>query len=295
MSLKREIQQLLAKYNISPNKVLGQNFLIDEKVINSLLDTAKISKKDTVVEVGSGTGVITKKLARVAKRVLAVEKDPKLVELLKQEFSVYKNVEVINEDILKWEFPQNHNDNNKDGETGQISNVKGQLSGLKLVGAIPYYLTARLFRHFLQEMQNSPLLIAVIIPKAVAQRICAKPPNLNLLAVSVQIYGEPKIIKNVPRTCFWPQPKVDSAILIVSDIAKPKVDEEHFFEVLKAGFSSPRKKLITNLSKKLKQPRAQLENIFKKTNIDPSIRAESLTVEKWKELVVRIEHLTHSQ
>ena len=274
MSLQSETQQLLAKYNISPNKILGQNFLINQGVVDLLLDSAEISNRDVVLEIGSGTGTITKQLARRAKGVIAVEKDTNLIPILNQELKEFNNVQIIGNDILKLK-PKIY-----DLDSGTY----------KILGAPPYYLTNRLFRKFLQEEQKKPDTIAVIIPKQIAQRVVAQSPHSNLLAVSVQLYGKPKTIKNVPRSCFWPQPKIDSAILVIKNIKPPQINEEKFFAIIRTGFSSPRKKLITNLSKKLKQSRAQLENTFKKTNLDPSVRAESLTMEKWKELVFNITH-----
>lgn len=283
MSLRKETQQSLAKHNISPNKILGQNFLIDQGVVNLLLDSAEISDKDMILEVGSGTGTITKQLARRAKGVIAVEKDPALIPLLRKELETFNNITIINKDILEFSI--------SDFQLLINSKIKQPLN-YKLVGAPPYYLTARLFRHFLQELKLAPSLIAVIIPEDIAKRIVAKPPRSSLLSTAVQLYGDAFIIKNVSRNVFWPRPGVDSAILVIKNIQKPQINELKVFEVLKAGFSSPRKKLGTNISKKLNLSKENVAKILTKLDIDTAVRPQALSIEKWKELVLNIEHLT---
>lgn len=292
--LKQQIQKQLEEYDITPNRVLGQNFLIDERVIGELVDAADISKKDLVVEVGPGTGVVTRELAKQAKKVIAVEKDPKLVKLLQKEFKEVKNVTIIEGDILDFKIP-----NDKSQIINKILNLNNSKNVYKVIGAIPYYLTSRLFRHFLQDLPIQPVSVTFVIQKEVAQKIVAKPPHSNLLAVSVQFYGEPHIVRAVSKSAFWPRPKVDSAILVVDDISKPNIDEKNFFTLLKAGFSSPRKQLATNLIQKLKLPpayrdargagrRAETEQLLKKLKIDPSRRAQTLTIEEWKKLTQQL-------
>jgi len=286
MSLKSQIQQLLAEHDITPNKVLGQNFLINEDVVRLFVESANITKDDVVVEVGPGTGIITKELAKHAGQVLAVEKDPYMVRILQDELKELKNVRVINEDILKFQITNNPETNK---QTSNDSNQTLKKTGAwKLVGAIPYYLTGRLFRKFLEETENRPELISVIIQKEVAEKITAKPPKMNLLAISVQLYGVPKIIKKVPKEFFWPRPKVDSAILAVENIKKPEVDGKKFFKVVRAGFSAPRKQLISNLSKKLDISREEAEKVLKKCDVEPQRRAETLSVEEWIKLTSKL-------
>lgn len=272
--MQREtVKQLLEKHGISPNKVLGQNFLTDQNTIHAFIDSAEISKKDTVVEVGPGTGEITKELAKRAGRVIAVEKDSNMVKILRDELKEYKNVEIIEEDILKFKML---NEN-------QRSNPEKAIT-YKLIGAPPYYLTGRLFRKFLEEAGNKPELIAVIIQKEVAEKITAQPPRSNLLSISVQLYGVPGFVKKVPKGLFWPQPKVDSAILTVKNITTPAIDEKKFFRVLRAGFSSPRKQLLGNLAGELGIERQEVIEILKKHGISHKQRAETLSATDWKNI-----------
>lgn len=263
MNLKSSTQQVLLKYGILPNKRLGQNFLIDKNTINLLIKTAKITKADIILEVGAGTGNITKELAKHAKQVIAVEKDIRLVKLLQNELSHFKNLEIIYNDILKL----------------KIKNLK-----FHVVGAPPYYLTARLFRKFFEESENKPKSITLLIQKGVAERIVAQPPNSNILRTSIAFYGTSEIKKIISKNAFWPIPKVDSAILSVSDIKTPNVNEKLFFQIVKAGFSSPRKQILSNLTKKLKLNRKDTRYFLEKIGIDPASRAQTLTIENWVKL-----------
>ena len=270
---KISAKELLEKYGIRPNKLLGQNFLINESVAGSLVETAGVGKNDTIVEVGPGTGTITKLLAEHAGRVIAVEKDRRFIPILKEELKALKNIEVVNDDILGFN-PARY----------EIRDMR-----YKLVGAPPYYLTARLFRHFLQDTPVQPVLIALIIQKEVAQNIIAKPPDMNLLAVSVQLYGESKIEKIIKKGSFWPSPRVNSALITVKNIQKPQnVDEKEFFKIVRAGFASPRKQLTPNLVSGLKISRIDSKNLLESAGIAPSARAETLVVGDWLNLYTKL-------
>lgn len=266
------IKQLLSKYETRPSKGLGQNFLIDKNVLEKIIDAADIKSTDTILEVGPGLGVLTQELAKKAKEVIAVEKDETMCKILADVLSVLnvKNVRIVNEDILFFK---------------QLE----QLEHYKVVANIPYYLTSPLIRKFL-ESENQPKEIILMLQKEVAQRICANPPQMSLLAISVQFYADAKIISYVSKNCFWPAPKIDSAIIKITPFASllsfPRKRESRefndlFFKVVKAGFSQPRKQLIGNLSKSLKLERAETENWLKKNKIDPTQRAETLSVEDW--------------
>lgn len=263
-NLAQKTKALLEEYGVYPNKRLGQNFLINKDHIHALIEAAEIDKSDNILEVGPGTGNVTEELAKHAKSITAVEKDPKMVDILQERFKDRGNIEVVHEDILSFML---------------------HTSNFKAVGAPPYYLTARLFRHFLENTENPPNLIAVVIQKEVAEKIIAKPPKMNLLAASVQLYGNASIVKKIPRSSFWPQPDVDSALLVVKNVKKPLFNEKDFFKLVRAGFSSPRKQLAVNLSNILKINRGEVESWLEKSDIDPKRRAETLSIEEWKRLV----------
>ena len=295
---KKEIKKLFKKYKILPLKKLGQNFLIDRSAIKKIIDAGELNSKDIVLEIGPGTGALTKKLAEKAKEVIAVEKDLNMCEILEQTLKDFNNIKVIQEDILKMNF--------------QISNSRFQIpKQYKIVGNLPFYLTAPVIRKFLELKEAKPYSMVFVVQKEVAQRICAKPRDktkslqnksakMNLLAVSVQFYAQSKIISYISKKSFWPQPKVDSAVIEI--IPQPQstrsVSIPLFFKVVKAGFSQPRKQLINNLSKSLKINKQEIETWLIKNNIQPSQRAETLSIKDWlnlsKTLKPRSEFLTAS-
>ena len=265
LTFPKIIKNLLDKYGTWPSKGLGQNFLIDKNVLKKIIDSADIKSDDIILEVGPGIGTLTCELAKKAKKVIAIEKDEKMCKILKETLTDYKNVEIINADILK------------------LNPKPYALYPYKLVANIPYYLTSPLIRKFL-ESSNQPTEIILMLQKEVAQRICAKPPQMSLLAVSVQFYAEPKIISYVSKNCFWPAPKVDSAIIKIIPFKKQNIPSDLFFRIVKAGFSQPRKQLAGNLSKSLKLDKKIVESWLLKNNIKPIQRAETLFVKDWEAL-----------
>ena len=276
---KSLIKNLLQQYNLRPSKRLGQHFLISQKVLQKIIQTANLSEKDIVLEVGPGLGILTQELAKRTKKVMAVEKDKKMVEALKEILKDYQNIDIIHEDILK-----------SDLSSGLTSNLKHY----KIVANIPYYLTSPLIRLFL-ESSKPPQEMILLIQKEVAQRIYAKPPQMNLLAVAVQFYSQPKIISYVSKKSFWPQPKVDSAIIKITPLSLPGADWlasnkaiSKFFQIVKAGFSSPRKQLVNNLSKKLNLDRQKIKKALTQCHLDIQVRAENLSVENWRQLTREI-------
>jgi 16S rRNA (adenine1518-N6/adenine1519-N6)-dimethyltransferase len=271
--MSSEIKNFFKKYKIFPKKWLGQNFLISKEVLRKIVEAAEISKKDKILEIGPGIGNLTIELAKRAKKVIAVEKDKRMIEILKENLKDFKNVKIVQGDILKLE-PRSYT-----------------LKTYKVVANIPYYLTSRLIRKFL-ETKNKPKSMVLMVQKEVAQRICAKPPKMNLLAVSVQFYANPKIISFVPKDCFWPKPKVDSAILKISNLKTQNLKlKKLFFKIVKAGFSHPRKQLINNLSKGLKIEKEKIKKWLLENKIKPEKRAESLSIEDWLNLVKNFKKL----
>lgn len=240
------MKELLQKYGIKPSKKLGQNFLINKGIVKKMVQF--VDADDTIVEVGPGLGVITSALVKKVYKIIVIEKDVKMAKILED-----LDVEIIQGDALK---------------------VDLVWKKYKVVANIPYYLTSPLIRRFL-EADYPPSEMVLLIQKEVARRICSKPPRMSILSVAVQLYSSPKIIASVSRNSFYPAPKVDSAIIRISDIVKPRINIEKFFEIVRKGFSSPRKQLGSNLSKELLLERG----------IDPMRRAETLSVEEWKKLI----------
>ncbi len=275
-----ETKSLLKKYGARPSRKLGQNFLIDNDVLEEIIEASSLSKNDVVLEVGPGTGVLTFSLAEKVKNVIAFEKDEKLYLVLKKrmkELSV-KNVKIFNEDILKID-PKNF-----------------LPKEYKIIANIPYYLTSPLIRKFL-ETENQPDLMVLMVQKEVAERICAgllierlkqqRKTKRSLLAISVQFYAKAYIVSFVSPVSFWPEPKVTSAILKITPDKSLKYSAtfiKEFFKVAKAGFSQPRKQLLNNFSRELKISREVVRNWLLKNNIKPEQRAEKLTLKDWQKL-----------
>ncbi|MBI2450330.1 MAG: ribosomal RNA small subunit methyltransferase A [Candidatus Nealsonbacteria bacterium] len=296
LTSKSVIKDLLQARNLQPSKGLGQNFLIDRGAVRQIVEATDIQPNDTVLEIGPGLGVLTQELARRAKKVIAIEKDPNMVEILKKSIGeTYGNVEIIRDDIRKSDFLKTPG---VDAETPGVKTRKSDFLRYKVVGNLPFYLTAPVIRRFLENTRVQPVYLLLVVQKEVAQRICSKPPRMNLLAVSVQFYAEPKIISYIPRNSFWPSPEVDAAIIKIipvnPEFPKPRqtpgVDgetpgvksvSEIFFKIVKAGFSQPRKQLINNLSASLKINKNKIGEWLLANNIQPTQRAETLSIEDW--------------
>ena len=238
---------------------------------------AELSSSDVVIEVGPGLGVLTRELARQVGWLVAVELDSKLAAILKEALAPFNNVTVINEDILKIEPAALFRE-----RKAKVSVAVDKTFGYKVVANLPYYITSPVLRHFL-ETSLKPQVLVVMVQKEVAEAITAEPGQMNLLSISVQFYGKPEIISHVPARCFYPVPEVDSAILRVMVYAKPPVDveEESFFELVRAGFTASRKQLGNSLSQGLGLPKAEVLPVLAGAGIKPERRAETLTLEEW--------------
>lgn len=278
---KKKIGELFRKYRACPSKKLGQNLLIDKSIIKKFLKAAELRPNDIVLEIGPGIGNLTQELAKKVKKVIAVEKDSKMVEILKHTLKNFGNVEVIHGDIIKM-LPQN--------SKFQIPKT------YKVVANLPFYLAVLIIRKFLESVeirlqqapvQQAPKEMVFFVQKEVAQRICAKPPYMNFLAVLVQFYARPEIISYVSKKSFWPQPKVDSAIVRITPISNKYTMVERllrrdlFFKIVRAGFSHPRKQILNNLASGLKLDKEGAKDWLLKNEVEPTERAERLNIENW--------------
>lgn len=261
---------------MAPLKQLGQNFLVSEGVFKKIAGAADLKKTDIILEIGPGFGALTAELARKAAKVIAVEKDKKMIQALKDNLAErgIENVSVIEGDILKLNISE------------LIKNRSPRVTRYKLIANIPYYITSPIIRKFLEKEEIKPELIVLLVQKEVARRICAK-SKMNLLAISVQLFGKPEIEFYVPSGAFYPKPKVDSAVIKIVPFEKPPLPKERisdFFALVKAGFASPRKQLAANLARHFKMPREKVEEIFGKLGFGFKIRAENLSVNDWLDL-----------
>ena len=270
---KTIIKDLLKKHRTGPEKYLGQHFILSKKALTQMIKAAGIKPNDTVIEIGPGLGTLTQELAKTGAKIIAIEKDLKMINILGETLTGHKNIKIIQADAR-----------------GDKLGIKIAKNKYKIVANLPYNVATFLIRQWL-ELKNSPKLMVLMIQKEVAQRMTAKPPHMNLLAVSTQFLAIAKVVDYVPAKAFWPKPKVDSAIIkIVPKKRPPQKTRRAFFAVVKAGFSQPRKQLIGNLTKKLKTPREKLMEIFKNLNISERARAENLSLEQWILLAKEIEN-----
>lgn len=261
--------QLLKKHGIKPKKGLGQNFLVDDFYLQKIADIANIQAQDTVLEIGAGAGNLTRFLAQKAGQVIAVEIDQALQPVLKEALNGFGNVVFVQADML------------------QIKPQELVASGGYLVVAnIPYYITSALIRHLL-EAPIKPRRLVLTVQQEVAERICAKPGKLSLLALSVQVYGNPAKVMNIPAGAFYPIPKVDSAVVDVALYPTPKIpcpDLDTFFSLAKTAFQQKRKMLHNALGG---LPHIKKENtaaLLIEAGIDSKRRAQTLTIAEWGEL-----------
>lgn len=250
-----------------PKKSLGQHWLSDEATLEYICDRSNLSQNDTVLEIGPGTGTLTKILLSRGAKVIAVEKDKALAGALAQ----HKNLRVVPGDILTFDLNQ-------------------LPPSYKVVANIPYYLTSNLLR-VLSESANPPSTMVLLVQKEVAQRICAGPGQMSLLAISAQLYYQPELGQVVSGKLFTPPPKVDSQVVILRRHSQPlfkDLDNQKFFQIVKAGFSRRRKKLRSSLSGGLNISKDQADNLLKKANISPNARAQELSLQQWYQLYVEI-------
>lgn len=260
---------LLKRYDLRAHKGLGQNFLEDPLALERIVSAAEVQPTDTVLEIGPGLGSLTRYLAVAAKEVVAVELDANLLPLLKQVLAPYKNIRLIQGDILKLSPKE----------------LIAQ-SDYLVVANIPYYITSAVIRHLL-EGEARPRRIVLTVQKEVAERICAEPGDMSLLALSVQVYGKPRIATHIPAQAFFPAPKVDSAVLVVDIYPSPLIKSELLdtcFKLMKAGFRQKRKTLRNSLSSGLHISPAEAAELLIAAGIDPQRRAETLSIEEWETL-----------
>jgi 16S rRNA (adenine1518-N6/adenine1519-N6)-dimethyltransferase len=263
------ISFLLKKYGLRPHKGLGQNFLQDPAALEKIAAAAELQPTDTVLEIGPGLGSLTRYLAASAKEVVAVELDQHLLPPLKAVLSPYNNVRIIHGDILEL-------------NPGELIAVPDYV----VAANIPYYITSAVIRHLL-ESASKPRRIVLTIQKEVAQRICETPGDMSLLALSVQVYGKPRIAAHVPAGAFFPSPNVDSSVLSVEIYSSPLIPRElldTFFKLIKAGFGQKRKTLRNSLSAGLSISPTTAADLLARADIDPQRRAETLSIDEWSRL-----------
>ncbi|WP_300279703.1 16S rRNA (adenine(1518)-N(6)/adenine(1519)-N(6))-dimethyltransferase RsmA [Peptacetobacter sp.] len=275
LSSHKATKDIVDKHGFKFSKSLGQNFLIDDNVIDRIIDGARVKEGDKIIEVGPGIGTLTREMAKEADKVVAVEIDKNLIPILKETLSEFDNTEVVNEDILKVDVKKL---------------VEEKLSGgpVKLIANLPYYITTPIVMKFLEE--DIPVTdIVVMVQKEVADRMNAVPStkDYGALSVAVQYYCDTEIVAKAPRHMFIPQPKVDSTVigLHVREEKKYIADnEEIFFKTVKAAFGQRRKTLLNSLSSMGILDKASIKEVLKEAEIDEKRRGETLSIEEFTNL-----------
>ena len=263
------VPELLRQFGLRPDKRLGQNFLVDHQALLCIVEIAQLGPGDTILEVGPGLGSLTRLLAARSPRVVAVELDADLLPPLRQVLAPFQNVEIVQGDIMAL----------------NLAHLMGE-APYQVVANIPYYISSLLIRRFM-EAQSPPQRLVLTVQQEVAERICALPGDLSLLALSVQVYGAARLAARIPAGAFYPPPQVDSAVVRVDRYAEPRIPEElipTFFSLAKAGFSQKRKTLRNALSGGLRCQPAQAGELLTAASIDPQRRAETVSLDEWATL-----------
>jgi len=277
-SLLTQTKRWLRHFDLRARKRLGQHFLINEEVLKLITSAAELTPTDIIMEIGPGLGVLTRELAKQSGWVIAVELDNKLAALLKQTLAPFDNVTIVNEDILRINPATLFRE--------QKTKFSLAPSTYKVVANLPYYITSPVLRHFL-EASVKPETMIVMVQKEVAEAIVAEPGKRSVLSISVQFYGKPRIISYVPAQSFHPAPEVDSAILRIDVYPQPAVtvtDNKGFFEMVRAGFTTPRKQIANSLAQGLGLAKTEVLTLLERADVVPQRRAETLTLEEWAQL-----------
>lgn len=250
---------------------LGQNFLVDTRVRTRILAAADLTPDDVVLEIGPGRGFLTRGLAERAGRVVAVEIDGALNRRLSDAFGAQPQVTIVEADAREVDIE---------------ALVPGR-TPYKLVANLPYYAASPIIRRFL-EAEHKPDVIVVMVQREVARTMCATPGEMSILSVATQVYGKPRIVCSVPPRAFKPQPKITSAVVridVYDEPAVPMDSREDFFDLVRAGFSTPRKQIRNSLAVGLDIPPTESEVMLSEAGIDPKRRAQTLTLDEWSSLL----------
>ncbi|MCI8352979.1 MAG: 16S rRNA (adenine(1518)-N(6)/adenine(1519)-N(6))-dimethyltransferase RsmA [Clostridia bacterium] len=278
-----ETKFLMKKYGITANKKLGQNFLIEDNVIEKIVESSSLTSEDLVIEIGPGLGTLTKELLEKAGKVICIELDNRMISILKDRFFMYKNFEIINEDVLKVDLNKLIRENKE----------KDQIKNVKIVANLPYYITTPIIMKLLEERLDIES-ITVMIQKEVADRLTELPGGKSggAITYTVYYYAEAEELLTVPNNSFIPEPEVESEVIKLTLRKKPVIevtDEKKFFELIKVSFMQRRKTLLNALSNStFNISKEKMEQVLKDLNIDTRVRGEALSIEQYAEIVKRI-------
>lgn len=275
MSILKETEFIMKKYHIRADKSLGQNFLVDDEAVSGIVEAANVSKDDLVIEIGPGLGTLTKELLEKAGKVICIELDKRMIEILQDRFSLYDNFQIINDDVLKVDLK------------ALIKEEK--IKHAKIVANLPYYITTPIIMKLLEDRLDIET-ITVMIQKEVADRLVTKPGtgDTGAITYAIHYYTKPSRVLDVQNTSFIPAPKVNSTVIQLKVLKEPVVkveNEEKLFELIKYAFMQKRKTLVNSLTNSGKYgTKEQIEKVLTELNIDLKIRPEKLTLEQFAEM-----------
>ncbi|MBQ9266883.1 MAG: 16S rRNA (adenine(1518)-N(6)/adenine(1519)-N(6))-dimethyltransferase RsmA [Clostridia bacterium] len=274
MNLYEETRMLLNQYGLRANKRLGQNFLISDEIVEQIIEKSEITENDTIIEIGPGLGTLTKALLEKSKKVIAIELDPNMVDILKNRFITDK-LEIIYGDVLKVD----------------LNEIIANEGSVKVVANLPYYITTPILMKLLEE-RYALKSITVMVQKEVGERICSEPgiKEYGAITVTTNYYSAPKIIIDVPRENFLPSPEVDSCVMKLDVLEKPSVmvaNEKVFFELIRNGFNH-RRKTISNSLASGNVPKEKIMQVLGELGIDEKLRAEDLSIEDYANIANRL-------
>ncbi|MBN1284840.1 MAG: 16S rRNA (adenine(1518)-N(6)/adenine(1519)-N(6))-dimethyltransferase RsmA [Anaerolineae bacterium] len=275
-------KKLLDYFDVAPKQSLGQNFLADPGALAHIVDIAEVGPDDVVLEIGAGTGALTRHLAGAAKRVIAVEVDSRLIPILQEQIASFPNVVLVEADILEV-------------NAGELMQTLAGTETFQVVANLPYYITAAILRRLLENPPR-PTRLTLTVQREVAERLAAQPGDMSLLAVSVQFYGRVRVAHRIKAGAFWPTPGVDSAVVRIDTYTDgppvPVDDERQFFRVVRAGFGQKRKQIKNALAGGLGLEARAVVEALERAGVAPSRRAETLSLAEWTALTAALrEHL----
>lgn len=279
MSVLKDTKFIMDKYHITANKNLGQNFLVNDDAVTGIVDAANVSKDDLIIEIGPGLGTLTKELLDIAGKVICIELDKRMIEILNDRFSMYDNFKVLNDDVLKVNLKE------------LIAEEKVKTT--KIVANLPYYITTPIIMKLLEERLDIET-ITVMIQKEVADRLVTKPGtgDTGAITYAIHYYTNPKRVLEVPNTAFIPEPKVNSTVINLEVLKEPKVavkDEKKLFDVIKTAFMQKRKTLLNALANSNKYgSKEQICKTLELLSIDNRVRPEKLTLEEFAKIADEI-------
>lgn len=283
-NIYKETMFILKKYNIAASKSLGQNFLIDDNVVEKIVNSAEIDKEDLIIEIGPGLGTLTKEMLDKAKKVIAVELDKRMLQILNDRFKLYNNFEVINEDILKVNL----------NEIIEREKKAQNIKNVKVVANLPYYITTPIIMKLLEDNLDIKT-ITVMVQKEVAKRLTANPgksKDSGAITYSVNYYCEAQEVVTVPNTSFIPEPEVESEVIKLTLRNKPPIeveDKELFFKLIKLSFMQRRKTLINGISNGNLMDKDKFRQVLNKIGLPENVRGENLTMQDFANIAKELQ------